>query len=284
VKSYVLVWIYWRSVYVGGALAVLLFFWALLRLRPIYAGPNRSPVLLAVAGGALLPVIDIAVAHCFTHGYSPRYSLPAAVSISVGLALLCAPWFRRRWLFVAAMAMLMAACCLNGYGYFHRFSLARTESLADRSVNADLRAALAGVADQHIYMQAAAEFLTTYYYAEPELQNRMVAVESKEKELFWLHRDPSSFYMQNIGITTTVPVVTLGCLQRQPGPHIFIVYCDPVEEWVDREIDAGGMTAEPLGKALSGTIYRVDFPASRADHGDDGSVGDCVRELKQSAP
>jgi Dolichyl-phosphate-mannose-protein mannosyltransferase len=272
----------WQLLVPGATGVALLFFVAL--FRQWRAGdPNAAPMYAMLAGGCLLPVLNLAVAHFFTHAYVPRYCLPGVATVSIALAVMLATWFRQRWRFSLGMLVLGLLCVHFGVRTLRKQEMKMTASLAKRSVDPALGAALASVSDRHIYFQAVAQFATIYFYADPELKGRMVLVESTEKELFWLHRDPASIFARNMGITGQLPVMEYRCLQTQPGPHILIVFHDPFEEWIEREIEAGTIAAEPVGQALSGTIERVEFPAAGAD-AESQTTDSCVRLMKQAAP
>jgi hypothetical protein len=247
-------------VYIGATAALLLLVTKLVQRRNASDLSDSPALLTLILAGSLLPVFNLVVAHYFAHAYVPRYSLPAVVPGSVGLAVIVSPWFQRMRFFLTAMLLVVLVGSSLALQTIGRENVSRRGSEENRNVNSDLASALTHSSDQHIYIQASTEFLTTFYYASPELKARMVGVESREKELLWLHQDPSSIFMRNIGLTTSIPVVQFECLEQVPGPHVFIVYHDPTEEWIDHEIDSQGVKAEPAGNALSGVIYRMTFP------------------------
>jgi hypothetical protein len=273
----------WQILIVGASCLTVLLFLAFFRKWSRISDPHVAPMYAVLAGGCLLPLVNLTVAHCFTHAYVPRYNLPAAVAISIAAAAMLASWFRRRWCFALALLVLGLIGSYFAVRTVQKQTLKQRLSLANRSINPALAGALASVSDRHIYFQAVAEFGTLYFYADPALKSRMVLLESEDKELFWLHRNPSSIFARNMGSTTALPVMQFQCLQAQAGPHILVVFHDRAEEWIDREIESGAMTAQPLGEALSGTIYRVEFPALRI--GSEGQTTDaCIRGLKRIQP
>jgi 4-amino-4-deoxy-L-arabinose transferase-like glycosyltransferase len=269
----------WRLLVPGVTCVVLAFFLAFFRHWRRMGDPNIAPMYAVLAGGCLLPVVNLAVAHFFTHAYVPRYSLPGAATLSIALGVMLASWLRRRWSFALAMLILGVLCAKGTVRTLRKQDLKRRASLANRSIDPALQAALATVSDRHIYFQAVAEFATLYFYADPKLKDRMVLIESTDEELLWLHRDPASIFARNMGITGQLPVMEYPCLQRQPGPHILIVFHDRSEEWIDKEIDAETIAAQPLGLALSGSIERVEFPAVSWDSEGQSTDG-CIRQMR----
>ena len=218
------------------------------------------PTMVALTGGLLLPVLHLVVAHLITHAYAPRYSLPAVISISVLMALGISPWLRRRSIFLPLWLSLLAASSL--YAVHHiRMQAGETGVLRiEHAITPELRAAIEAQPDHHIYMQDLARFLTTSAYLPAEDKPLLVAVRSADRELQWMHQDTSALYAENIGRTTPLQVLAYESLLRHPGPYLFVIYGDPAEEWIGRELFSDASSVIPLGNALGGRLYRITFP------------------------
>jgi hypothetical protein len=138
-----------------------------------------------------------------------------------------------------------------------------------------LLAELSAQPDHHLYVQNVPRFLGLQFYLPPALSPSVVAVASPQRELFWMYRNTASLYVRNIGLTTKLPTTTYETEAQTPGPHLFLIYNDPVEEWIGPELICRGLLGKPLGRALGGTLYRVNFPVA----GTPGSGLYCVSRM-----
>ncbi len=215
-----------------------------------------APVMVVLLGGFLLPVVNLLVAHYVTHAYAPRYSLPACVSMSV---LAIALWKRHStrvpWLCFLLVTLSVTYTALHTAKAHER----RVTLLSNLIPTPQLRIAIEGQKDEHVYIQDTARFLSTYYYASPGVKQQLMGVSSADREFHWLNRDPSSIFARNINRTTNVPWVRYETLVEEGGSHLFVIYNDPTEEWITQEIASGAASAQICGPAFGGTLYRVSF-------------------------
>jgi 4-amino-4-deoxy-L-arabinose transferase-like glycosyltransferase len=247
----------------------MLVFFRILRPARIDA---RLPVLLTVLCGYFLPVANVLVAHYVTHAYVPRYSLPAVVSLSILAALLLEPLLRHPLIFTAALLLVLGEA--SHYAAYNiqrqraETRLARTEF----GFAPALRAELAAQPDHQLYVQDAPRFLILQTYLPLALRPSVIAIGSSQRELFWMYRNTTSLFLRNMGLTTNLPVTAYETVERTPGPHLFVIYNEPGEEWIGPELVCRGLLGKPLGRALGGTIYRVTFP----EDGTPGSSQTCT--------
>jgi len=252
----------------------ILVFFRILRLAKESA---HLPVLLAVLGGFFLPVANVLAAHFVTHAYAPRYSLPAVVSISILAALLLERPLRHPLIFAAALLLVLGAAS-HYAAYNIRRQRAETRLARTQFGFAPaLLAELAAQPDHHLYVQDAPRFLILQTYLPRALDPSVVAIGSPQRELFWMYRNTSSLFLRNIGLTTNLPATTYVTVERTPGPHLLVIYNDPVEEWIGPELACRGLLGKPLGRALGGTIYRVTFP----EDGTPDSSQTCTSHLQR---
>ena len=220
-----------------------------------------SPIYAALLAGFFLPVINIFVAHYKTHAYVMRYSVPAVVPLSVLLAWMLKPYLRKTSIFaVATLGFLLMASAQAVHDIQHD-RLIRTKGLAAEQVTSDLVHARASTADQHVYMQDVAKFLTTHVYALAAEKPLLIGLQSVDREIFWLHRDPSSLFLRNMHCSTSLPAISLEQLRKETAPHLLVVFDDPKEEWIGLELnDKARVTqVEPMGLAFGGRLLRVTF-------------------------
>ena len=248
---------------------VLLVFFRILR-------PARDsaslPVLIAVMGGFFLPVANVLMAHYATHAYVPRYSLPAIVAISILLSLLLERPLRRPRIFAIVLTLVLGVSSLYAaYNIHHQRAVTRLER-AEFVSNPELVKELAAQPDHHLYVQDVPRYLSLQFYLPRTFSPSVVAIASPQRELYRMYRNTTSLYVRNIGLTTRLPTTTYETVAETPGPHLFLIYNDPVEEWIGPALICRGLLGEPLGTALGGTLYRVNFPAGRTN----GAGEDCV--------
>jgi hypothetical protein len=238
---------------------VLLVFVRVLRPARYSAG---LPVLVAVLGGFFLPVANVLVAHYATHAYVPRYSLPAIVSISILLSLLLQRPLRHPHVFAAVLTLVLGVSSLYAaYNVHHQRAVTQFHR-AEFSLTPALLAELAAQPDHHLYVQDVPRYLGLQFYLPRAFSPWVVAIASPQRELYRMYRNTSSLYVRNIGLTTKLPTTTYETVERTPGPHLFVIYNDPVEEWIGTELTCRGLLGKPLGRALGGTLYRVNFPVA----------------------
>jgi len=209
----------------------------------------------ALLATALLPVAGLLLAQV-SHAYVPRYSLPAVV----GLAVLLPEVVFARVKGNVGRAVLCGVLMLVGVWYgVHQALRARREGgkiLAGLSV---LPTAAAIPSDRRIYVQNLARYLVDRHYAPAGTGARLVAFYSQACELHWSGRDPSSLFARNIAATTAVPAVPFSTLTEERAPQWVLVYHDPDEEWIWRELKQEGADVRRLGPALGGELLEVRF-------------------------
>ncbi len=233
--------------------------WSRWKTRPVW-------VEAAVLATALLPFLDLVVAQV-TRSYVPRYALPAVVGIAILVpsVLELYRFFRRGR--EVLLILLFVFGCVNAFQGAHQAQRAKQQLIASLQVSPDLAHALAGQPDQTIYVQNIEESILEHFYASRELKPHIVGFYSAGCELKWLNRDVGSRYSRSLGTTTELPFVPFKNLQSG-GPKLLVLFHDPVEEWIDQELQANGAQIEPLGKAFGGDLVRVTFnPGSFCDNG-----------------
>ena len=241
----------------------------------------QQAMIVALLAAACLPILNFLVARFVTHAYVERYSLPAVPALSVLLGCALPGRISRRQTIAAVSAILVISSALTLRAAQHQRD-ATAEHAAALSDVADIHHSLAGIADQHIYMQDAGHFLVTWFYAPPELRRQLVCVYSADRELYWLGRTPASIFIRNIGRTTQVPVLRFDKLEKDPAPHLFVIYHMPLaaaahgdrigalelpqdlggipmEEWIQQEVAFGVAHAVSAGNGLGGHLELLSF-------------------------
>ena len=242
------------SLVVCAALTAVLL-WRVLRAR---WQPVQQCMVVALVASACLPILNFLVGRLATHAYVDRYSLPAVPAISVLLVLLLPDRVASRTLtmLLAAVLSLASYLTIRAIGHQHESTAQLAAALADLN---DINRTLTRTPDQHVYMQDVARFLVSWFYAPPDLRRRLVCVQSADRELRWLGRTPASIFARNIGRTTGLPVVRFETLVGDRRPHLFVIYHDPHEEWIEQEIANTSVRAKPEGKGLGGDLRLLTF-------------------------
>ncbi len=249
--------------------------------------PVQQAMIVALLAAVCLPILNFLVARFITHAYVERYNLPAVPALSVLLGCALPGRISRKQTIAAISAILVISSALTLRAAQHQRDATAEHALALSDV-ADIRHSLAGIADQHIYMQDAGYFLVTWFYAPPELRRQLVCVYSADRELYWLGRTPASIFVRNIGRTTQVPVLRFDELEKDPAPHLFVIYhlplaaiaqgnrtgaVDlpqdpggiPMEEWLQQEVAFGAIHAVSAGKGLGGHLELLSFPPAHGE-------------------
>ena len=180
-----------------------------------------APTYAALLAGFFLPVINVLVAHYKTHAYVMRYSVPAVVPLAVLLAWLLERSTRKLAVFVSVFLCFLAMASAQAVHDIQHDRLIRMKAIAAEQIGPDLLHARASTDDQHLYMQDVAKFLTIRFYAPPVEQASLVGLQSIDREIFWLHRDPSSLFLRNMHCSTTLPAMSLEELRKAQAPHLF---------------------------------------------------------------
>ncbi len=244
------------------AAAIVLFGVALLQVAAAAVGRRkRGPVRMdaALLAAALLPIAGLVLAQV-ARAYVPRYSLPAVVGLAVLLPAVVFDYVRGHAARSAVCVLLLFAGAAYGT---HQIVRAKREGAARMAELRSLPAQAEGAAGQPIYVQNLARFLVDRHYAPASVQKRLVAFDSQACELHWSGRDPSSLFAQNIAETTTMPVVDFARLTGDHAVRWMVVYHDPDEEWIWRELKQEGADVRRLGPALGGELLEVRFDGGR---------------------
>jgi len=249
--------------FILAALIVLATAYTVLRRVAITKDNDRSPVLLALLVGFLLPAWDVFIAHFVTRAYQPRYTLPACVAIAVLASLLANRW--HRFLPVATFFVGLTGCIYVVH-QLHKARALSEVTLSDTALTPSLVAAFAAQPDHHLYLQNTARFLVSYAYAPPQIQHAMVLTYDQDKELAFRNRDSSSLFARNMMRTTPLPIRPFQAVLAQPGTHLFAVYHEVAEEWIGLELASPRYHAKIIGHAFGADLVQVSLapaPLSR---------------------
>jgi hypothetical protein len=221
---------------------------------------SDAAVLAVLTVTFCLPQALFLVSHFVTGAYSPRYGIPATIGVCVMVSLFLSPWLKRTHVAVPLLVLVMLYGMVFSLRVTYSKFKVRKAFIRDLHDRQDLALALSGQPDHHLYIQSMGGLDMLWFYADPSLRAAFMDVYSKEREMTWMHRGTPSIFASYVGLTTAIPTMRYEDLKHEPGAHIFLVFRDPENEWIDHEIDSKTINAEPVGKALGGTLYRVTFP------------------------
>ena len=151
-------------------------------------GSTRAPALppheaAAALGLLALPIPAMAIALTVTHNLTWRYVLPLDVGAAIIFVIVT-----YRLTSGSTIAALILAAALTGIFGTHTFSRARSESLEGAgNVMTDPH-----YPDLPIVIGSGLAFVPTWYYAAPDLRNRLVFVADAERALRYRNNDQSN--------------------------------------------------------------------------------------------
>ena len=110
-------------------------------------------------------------------------------------------------------------------------------------------------------MQQVGRFLELSTFAAPDQRSRLVEFDSPDRARAWNMQTPITVFAQNIAASTSLPYVPYERLRCMPGPHLLLVYKDPLEEWIGPELERPGtaMSVVQAGRAYNAFLYIVTF-------------------------
>ena len=225
--------------------------------------PDRDAVLMAAFFTLFLPVATVTLAHCVTHAYWPRYSVETVVP---AIALLCiaASPLLRGWCGTSYALFLVAWVGFDvtqvHYQHDERIRVGQDIIMA---TSPDLTKIEKSLTDPHIYVQQVGQFLELNTFAAPDQRRRLVEFDSLGRAAFWNMHTPVSVFAKNVAASTSLPSITYEQLRCLPGPHLILVFKDPLEEWIGPELERPGVATSviPEGQAYNGFLYLVTFAA-----------------------
>ena len=211
---------------------------------------------MAILSGLVLPILTLAIGIYMSHAYTPRYSLPVVVPVAVTAALMFRAFSGALWVGSALLIAVVALGISNAFLSTRNAARDTTEFYTRLNTTADLERAWTGAADPHLYLQDTAQFLPLYFYASPELRQRLMLVQSVAFEWKWNHSAASGLSARNLHYSTSLSVASWEHVSQNQEPLLLLTY-QAGSDWLLREIPADRASIQIVGKALGGQLLRI---------------------------
>jgi 4-amino-4-deoxy-L-arabinose transferase-like glycosyltransferase len=220
--------------------------------------PRAEIVFIVIL--AALPFFGFLLARFVTHSIEVRYVLGAIIGVTMLLAIVLAPIFRRDTSWRITLALLFVAILISGLLRIHTEARNTNETLASLVLSAEQKNAILASPSQLLYIQDLGHFeVASYYEPDAFVRSHMALLYSRENEIRFDEHDTVSLTAMHMRAFTGFPIVAYSQLATQLGPHVLILFHSGWD-WTDQALAESHAQAIPLGPALGGDAVSVVFP------------------------
>ncbi|MGH9595746.1 MAG: glycosyltransferase family 39 protein [Edaphobacter sp.] len=207
----------------------------------------------------LMPVFAFALGKLVTHALEVRHSIGAIVGISVLIAIAIAPVLRRKSVFYAVMAVVLAGIVAVNLVRVLHAKVETAQTMATLTVAPELKSKVDAMADRNIYFQDLGMWeVASLYEQDLELRSRLVLVYSRNEEMSRRGHDTMYLTAVHTKRFSDQPIVSYDDLRKMPGEHAFATFHSGWS-WTDDAFAEEAAHVEPMGEAFGGDLVKVQF-------------------------
>jgi hypothetical protein len=207
----------------------------------------------------LMPVFAFALGRLVTHALEVRHSIGAIVGISVLFAIAIASTLRRKSVFYAVMAAMLAGIVVVNLVRVMQSMADTAQTMAELTVDPVLKSKVDAMADRNIYFQDLGMWeVASLYEPDPKLRSRLVLVYSRNEEMSRRRHDTMYLTAVHTKKFSDQPIMSYEDVRKMPGEHAFATFHSGWS-WTDDAFAEEAAHVEPMGEAFGGDLVKVQF-------------------------
>jgi hypothetical protein len=250
---------------VQTVLALMIFLAGALVVWGCVRAVRRRTVAMPVADWAmvlllvLMPVFAFVLGRLVTHALEVRHSIGAIVGISVLFAIAIASTLRRKSVFYAVMAVMVAGIVVVNLVRVMQSMVDTAQTMAALTMDPALKVKVDAMADRNIYFQDLGMWeVASLYEPNTELRSRLVLVYSQNEEMSRRGHDTMYLTAVHTKRFSDQPIMSYEDLRKMPGEHAFATFHSGWS-WTDDAFAEEAAHVEPMGEAFGGDLVKVQF-------------------------